>query len=293
METSHFTRTAHEQHSKRRYARRVATLTLLLRIETHNVAVGLPGSRRECVGPIVVTIAADPEQPIAARLTALATPADIAAATARMRALDVPERFEWIDELLPAQATAFRDAGFVVRRHPLLVLAQLQPPAERPGITVERVGPDSSDELASTAAAVGAIAFAYGAAGDRPADITEVELATALFSRGSELARTRASIADDRATLWLARLDDAPAATAWTIRHDGAAEIVGVGTVAAYRDRGLATAVTAHAAAAALADGADLVFLTAEDKRSAELYARLGFEVVANVCIAERMDADG
>jgi predicted GNAT family acetyltransferase len=147
--------------------------------------------------------------------------------------------------------------------------------------------------LASTAAAVGAIAFAYGAAGDRPADITEVELATALFSRGSELARTRASIADDRATLWLARLDDAPAATAWTIRHDGAAEIVGVGTVAAYRDRGLATAVTAHAAAAALADGADLVFLTAEDKRSAELYARLGFEVVANVCIAERMDADG
>ena len=271
-----------------RYARGVAIMDLLLRVETHQVAVGLPGTRRYLCGPVTITVAADPEQPLAARLTGAATAADVAAAAGRMQALDVPERFEWIDELLPGQAGAFDAPGFVVRHHPLLVLAHVQAQAARPGVTVERVDPASPDDLAATTAAVSAIAFSYDGSSQRRADAAHVELAIALFSRGPELARTRALLADERVTVWLARLDGQPAATAHAIRYAGAVEIVGVGTVAASRGRGLATAVTESAAAAAVAEGADLVFLTAEDADSARLYQRLGFETVGTVCVAQR-----
>jgi len=259
---------------------------VLLRIETHAAAVGLPGSRRDLYGPIAVTVAPDPEHPVAARLTGPATPAEIRVAAEAMRGLDVPERFEWIEELLPGQEAQFLTTGFVVRRHPLLVLAHLRPPERRPGITIERVGRESADDLAATVAAVSAIAFAYDAAGARPADGTEVELATALFSRGRELARTRAFLADERITTWLARLDGHPAATAQAITDDRVVEISGVGTVPAYRGNGLATAVVAHTAADALTKGADLVFLTAEDDRSAHLYTQLGFERAGTICVA-------
>jgi ribosomal protein S18 acetylase RimI-like enzyme len=277
----------HRQQKTHRYARGVTIMGLLLRIETHAAAIGLPGSAIEYCGPVTITVGSDPEQPIAARLTGPASAAEVRAARERMRVLGVPERFEWIDELVPGQEAAFTEEDLVVRRHPLLVLRSLVRPATRPGITIERVGADSPDDLASTAAAVGAIAFANAAEGARLPDTTEVELATALLSRSSELARTRASLADNRSTLWLARLEGLPAATAWCVRHDGIVEIVGVGTVAAYRGRGLASAVTWHAADAALADGAEVVFLTAEDAKSAKLYARLGFETIATVCIAE------
>ena len=260
-------------------------MSLLLRIETHGSANRLPGTAIEFCGPVVITVGPDPEQPLAARLAGTASAREIETARARMVALGVPERFEWIEELRPSQGTAFQD--LVVRRHPLLVLGSLCPRPDRPRITIERVGADSPDDLAAAASAVAAIAFSYTDEQARPADGTEVELATALLSRPAELARTRAGLREEGTSLWLARLDGAAAASARTIPDEGVAEIVGVGTVAAYRGKGLATAVTWHAANAALADGADMVFLSAEDETSAKLYARLGFNRVGTLCVAE------
>ena len=104
----------HRQQKTHRYAPGVTIMSLLLRIETHADAIRLPGSAIEFVGPVVITVSADPELPIAARLRGPATPADIRAARERMGALGVPERFEWIDEVLPGQGAAFTNEGLVV-----------------------------------------------------------------------------------------------------------------------------------------------------------------------------------
>ncbi|MCU1677039.1 MAG: acetyltransferase, partial [Frankiales bacterium] len=199
-------------HKTRRYARGVTAKALLFRIETHNLAVGLPGARIEFRGPVAIVVAPDDEHPVPARFVGKPTVEDITEARAHLAAAGVPERFEWIAELHPTAAAACTGAGLVVRRHPLLILDELTPPAPAAGVTVECLTSDTTDALASTAAAVSAIAFAHGPAGERPADSTEVQLATALFSRGRELARTRAALADARSTAWLARFEGHPAA---------------------------------------------------------------------------------
>ena len=260
-------------------------MSLLLRIETHSSAIRLPGGAIEFCGPVAIAVGPDPEQPLAARLAGSTSAREIETARARMVALGIPERFEWIEELHPSQAAEFQD--LVVRRHPLLVLGSLCPRPDRARITIERVAADSPDDLVAAASAVAAIAFAYTDEQARAADGTEVELATALLSRPAELARMRAGLREEGAALWLARHDGAPAASARTVQTDGVAEIAGVGTVAAYRGQGLATAVTWHAVNAALADGADLIFLSAEDSMSAKLYTGLGFERVGTLCVAE------
>lgn len=63
--------------------------------------------------------------------------------------------------------------------------------------------------------------------------------------------------------------------------RDGVSEIVGVATLAEFRGRGFASAVTAALTRAAFAQGAEIVFLTTDDERTSELYRRLGFAPIA------------
>jgi ribosomal protein S18 acetylase RimI-like enzyme len=76
---------------------------------------------------------------------------------------------------------------------------------------------------------------------------------------------------------------EAVSAASWTRIIDGLTEIVGVATAEPWRRRGLAGAVTAAAAAAAFAAGAELCVLSPGDDTAQRVYARAGFRRVATM----------
>jgi len=61
---------------------------------------------------------------------------------------------------------------------------------------------------------------------------------------------------------------------------EGISEIAGIGTIAAFRQRGAASAITALLAREALARGTSLLWLTPGSKDAERIYARAGFEAV-------------
>jgi len=61
-------------------------------------------------------------------------------------------------------------------------------------------------------------------------------------------------------------------------------EIMGVGTAAGHRGRGIGSALTARLADDARASGATLLVLSAADEGVARLYERLGFRRVGTAC---------
>jgi GNAT superfamily N-acetyltransferase len=76
----------------------------------------------------------------------------------------------------------------------------------------------------------------------------------------------------------LARADGAGAgAGVHTAVAEGVSEIAGIGVRERFRRRGIAGAITAAAAAAAFAEGAELCFLTPGDDGAERVYARAGF----------------
>jgi ribosomal protein S18 acetylase RimI-like enzyme len=76
----------------------------------------------------------------------------------------------------------------------------------------------------------------------------------------------------------LARVDGAAAgAGSRSAIAEGVSEIAGIGVREAFRRRGIAAAITATAAAAAFAEGAELCFLTPGDDGAERVYARAGF----------------
>jgi predicted GNAT family acetyltransferase len=66
------------------------------------------------------------------------------------------------------------------------------------------------------------------------------------------------------------------------------AEIAGVGTLPAYRRRGLASAVTAALAIDAFDRGIEVVWLSAADVDVAAMYARIGFRRVGTYVISSK-----
>lgn len=75
----------------------------------------------------------------------------------------------------------------------------------------------------------------------------------------------------------------AVAAAGWTEIVDGASEIVGVATAAAWRGRGLAGVTTAAAAREAFAAGASICVLSPGDDAAQRVYARAGFSPAATM----------
>jgi len=80
---------------------------------------------------------------------------------------------------------------------------------------------------------------------------------------------------------------DGMLATGMIQRAGDVAEIVGVATLPFARNRGYASQLTATLARRALADGADLVFLSAGNDDVARLYTKVGFRRVGTACIGE------
>ncbi|HET6317706.1 MAG TPA: GNAT family N-acetyltransferase [Chloroflexota bacterium] len=198
----------------------------------------------------------------------------------RQRQLDIPETFEWVHETTPALASATLGSGLALHRHPLQVLEREWPVSSVEGITIRLVTADEAD--LARISAVSRIAF--GSPG------------TAVGEEGPEtLELARPDSVDDQRQ----RLRDGLTITAAAFTAAGdpvgsgshqpvgdVSEIVGVGTLPAFRRRGIGAALTALLVRDAL-QRVRTVFLSAGDDDVARMYERVGFRRVATACIAE------
>jgi GNAT superfamily N-acetyltransferase len=185
--------------------------------------------------------------------------------TARGRLL----RFEFIQEAVPDLAAAFAVAGLTEEgRNPLLVCTpdSLRPAAEVPGLAIRRLTPESP--AADLAAFISVQGRSFGE--DDRVDPTDAQV--------DDLRRR----SGQGSHYFLGLLNDSPvAAGAHTAPLDGFTELAGIATLAAYRRRGVAGALTAAVAQAAFQAGVQVAFLSAADERAGRVYERVGFQPYA------------
>ncbi|GER88430.1 hypothetical protein KDW_25920 [Dictyobacter vulcani] len=85
-----------------------------------------------------------------------------------------------------------------------------------------------------------------------------------------------------RSPAFTAYLQQQPvAAGMFTAIHQGVTELVGITTVAQFRQQGIATALTAYMTQVAFSQGATLVFLIAANEQAGRVYERVGFRPYA------------
>jgi predicted N-acetyltransferase YhbS len=162
-------------------------------------------------------------------------------------------RLEFVAECAPGLEEALASDGFALQgRYPVMTLPaeQLREVPAPDGVVIARVleGGDVRALLATAAEAFG----------DGPP--TDEQIA-AYRGRGH-----------------LARADGEPAGAAFhSAVADGVSELGGIGVRERFRRRGIAAALTGASAAAAVAAGAQLCFLTPGDDGAERVYARAGF----------------
>ena len=263
---------------------------LLERIERYYDTVPRAAARPEELPPLVLFVRQGAGWPYYARplLGARAfTAAGVRLVRERQRALGVPERFEWIDEVTPGLGVAATEAGLVVTRHPLLVLGRHQPVEPPNGLTIRRATAEDDLMLFSAVAQVGFRhpGTARGAAGVDEARRIAVEPGAGRAQFEREQLRA------GRTVMVIALADGAPVGVGSHQPRDGVSEIVGVATLPAFRRRGIAAAITSQLVRDALERGVQTVFLSADDEEIARVYERVGFHPVATACIAEPLEA--
>jgi GNAT superfamily N-acetyltransferase len=162
-------------------------------------------------------------------------------------------RLEFVAECAPGLEETLTAAGFELQgRYPVMTLpaSELRAVPAPDGVVVSR---------------------APGGVDVRPL------LQTAAEAFGSD-APTDAEVAHYRGRGLLARADGEPAGAAFRSEiAEGVSELGGIGVREPFRRRGIAAALTAAAAADALAAGAELCFLTPGDDGAERVYARAGF----------------
>ncbi|GAA1304359.1 GNAT family N-acetyltransferase [Pseudonocardia xinjiangensis] len=203
------------------------------------------------------------------------TAQDVERVRGRQRALGVPEAFEWVVSESPSMADAVGAAGLPVTVCPLLVLDG-EPAAVEfpPGFSARLLGPADGDLQAAVHSVLSVAATAFGAPPPRP-------------PVGAALAELRADLAAGAIARALVTGPDGPVAAGSAQRSGDVVELVGIGTAAAARGRGLGAALTAMLARAARAAGAEVVFLAAGDDTATRVYERVGFRRVGECGIAE------
>lgn len=261
---------------------------LLRRIDTYLDAVPRPACRVETLGPFTLFVTEGPGWPHYARPTPGATTfaaEDVLTVRARQRELGVPEALEWVVELAPGVEASARAAGLEVAHRPLMHLPTGRLRAHDPpaGARLELV---SSEADVATAQAVAAVAFS------NPGILASSVGHDAVEQSAAPLARAAVRAARDRIARGLtvtavALVDGRPVAVGSHQPVEDATEIVGVGTVPAFRRRGLGAAVTSVLVRDAMARGVGTIFLSAGDDAIARLYARLGFLRIGTAGAAE------
>lgn len=191
--------------------------------------------------------------------------AQLPALEAHFAARGRPLRFEFMEALFPTLATVLERAGWpLASRDPVSACRRdgLVPAAPVAGLSLEPLEAGSSDELLGLFLEVQNHAFEPGT--DRSPSRGEREQLAARMKRGA-------------LRCVLARFDGTPAGAGCSLPAAGCAEIAGIGTLPAFRARGIGSAVTFRLAADLFADGTELAWLTAGSDGAGRIYRRLGF----------------
>ncbi|MET0685695.1 MAG: GNAT family N-acetyltransferase [Solirubrobacteraceae bacterium] len=245
---------------------------LLQRIEAYFDAVPRPAACVEQHGPLTLFISripwrfyGRPRMGLAPRDAIGAD--DVRALRARQRALGVREALEWVAETTPSLAGAARATGMEVVAVPLLAAAAADvagaPAVE--GVTLRMLGPDDPALVPSQ-------------------DVVEVAFGGQPGATEAGLGFLRDRIRNGITGVGVAEAGGRVVAAGSHQPVGSVSEIMGVGTAAGHRGRGIGSALTARLADDARASGATLLVLSAADERVARLYERLGFRRVGTAC---------
>lgn len=263
---------------------------ILARLEEFYDAVPRGRARVEDIGPFTVFVDDGLGHAFYARprlgLDRTPSPSDVTAVRARQRELGVPEAIEWVDDTTPGLVDVVAASGLSVLLAPLLVLDPAALPSPAHPVRVLDPGSPTFGTDLGTARAVARVGF--GTPGTAVGEAGPAERDAALVLQGEDQVRMTAErVRTGAAAVALAGTQELGVACQGQYQAvGGVAEIVGVATLPAARRRGLAASVTAALAAHALANGSDLVFLSAADEDAARMYGSLGFRRVGTACIA-------
>jgi ribosomal protein S18 acetylase RimI-like enzyme len=178
-------------------------------------------------------------------------------------------RFEFIEEYAPDLAPALRANGFAEESRTHLMVctpSTLQPTPETGGMTIQQIDATTPLDLVQEHLDTNSRGF------EPSAEATTLEKAENF--RG-HLGKSRGF------TVYLE--GQAAGAGMFTAPLDGLTELVGIATLEAFRRRGVATALTAHATRSAFAQGVEVAFLSAADERAGRVYERIGFRPFATM----------
>lgn len=251
-------------------------------------------------GPLRLFVRTGPGFPLYCRPIPGAGPvvaADVERMRQRQQAIGAGEAFEWVHAAAPTMEDAAREAGLTVQRCPLLVLHGRPAEAPLPERAVARLLDPDDRDLAVQLAGVSEVgAAAFGVPAPPPPDLAAVATAVADLESGASIRLLVSGPNGPVAAGQVQRVPEIAArpSSSSGVREpgsrgdlaDGVAELVGIGTLAAYRGVGIGAAVTAQLAAVARARGDDLVFLAAADDTATRVYERVGFRVVGTCGLA-------
>lgn len=186
-------------------------------------------------------------------------------------------RFEFIEGFAPELAPALQRAGFVEEERTVLMICTpetYQPAPHVPGLVMTRL--TNQSPLADVRALITVQQQAFE--DDHQAVVTDEDAKYFLqWLTGS--------------TFFLAKLNDQPVGAGSLLPPlDGVAEVAGIGTLSAFRRRGIAAAVTAAAANEAFDQRVGIAFLTAADENAGRVYERVGFRPFATTLAYSDLD---
>ncbi|WP_298211442.1 GNAT family N-acetyltransferase [Ferrimicrobium sp.] len=197
-----------------------------------------------------------------------------------------PFQLEWIHELYPTLEEMVGDLGLKVSSHPLLVITPEMLGGRRRSVYARVLEPEDPQLLQGRA--VMHVAFDQRLA--MPAGIAEREVRCTQLD-ADEIRHVHERVRSRRTVTGIVSQEGAGAVTVGSYNPVGdTAEIVGVGTLPAYRRRGLGSDIVHLLCEDAFAKGVQLVLLTAEDEQVARIYRRLGFRQIGTSMTAEEQD---
>jgi ribosomal protein S18 acetylase RimI-like enzyme len=205
---------------------------------------------------------------------------DVLQAISRMRELEVPVFFEWVDEVAPVMAAAIAAAGLPVGRHPLMVLAGDPRPVD---VDDAEIRPVPVAELDQFLAVRQAVNLAFLAGGMEVGEDPEA-------GRDDWVGQAR-MLAERGLLVQFGAFDVTTGAALGGGAHlprpqSGAAEVTGIGVRPSARRRGIGQALASAMAVDARSTGIETVFLSAESDAVASLYGRVGFRWIGTACDA-------